>query len=187
MKLLIVAVLFLKAISLAQSAPINDLRTAGGFLEVCGQPETTISKKQLETLKNAPPSQTMDAFNKALSDRTTEVAMCFAYVAGMIDGWKDGHEHGVAAAQFGDEWPKDEKKAFEALPLKQLQSASAAMSRDVPCIPDYVTIGQERDIVVKYIRDQQSKGNFLIGIALTPHVMWLAYQEAFQCPAVAAK
>src|ERR1700687_2700704 len=107
-------------------------------------------------------------------------------VSGMEQGWKEGHKHGVIAAQFLDGWPKDEQKALAALPVKQLQAASAAMSRDVPCIPGYVTIGQERDIVVNYIREQQKKNPF-ITIAKTYHVVWLAFQEAFLCPAQATK
>jgi hypothetical protein len=94
--------------------------------------------------------------------------------------------HGVAAAQFPEGWPQDEKKALSALPLKQLQVASAAMNVDVPCIPDYVTIGQERDILVKYIREQQTKNPF-ISAAMTHRVIWLAFQQAFQCPARATK
>ncbi len=113
--------------------------------------------------------------------------MCLAFVSGLEKGWKEGHEHGVVAAQFPEGWPKDEKKALDALPLKQVQAGKAAMAVDVPCVPDYITIGQKRDIVVKYIRDQQKQGNFLIPLALTSRVLWLAFREAFPCPALAAK
>ena len=106
--------------------------------------------------------------------------MCIGYVTGLIEGWKEGHEHGVTAAQFPDGWPQDEEKAVKALPLKQLQAANAAMKVDVPCVPDYVNVGQERDILVKYIRERQTK-NPLISVALTRHVIWLAFQQAFPC------
>ena len=106
--------------------------------------------------------------------------MCVGYVAGLTQGWKEGHEHGVTAAQFPDGWPQDEEKALKALPPKQLQTANAAMKVDVPCIPDYVTIGQERDILVKYIRDTQSKNPFMTA-AMTHRLIWLAFQQAFPC------
>lgn len=176
MKALALPILFLSSICFSQVAPISKLQTAGGFLEVCGRADTALSKDQLETAKAAPPSQAMDALKKAMDDSLVETAMCLGYVAGLVEGWKEGHEHGVTAAQFPDGWPKDEKKALSALPLKQLQAATAAMTVDVPCIPEYVTIALERDILVKFIRD-----NPLIGIAMTNRVMWLAFQQAFPC------
>jgi hypothetical protein len=174
----ILAVLFacLSTISFAQIAPVSKLLTAGGFLEVCGREATQLSKEQAQELKSSPPSNSNEAFNKALADRTAEEAMCLGYVVGVKKGWREGHEHGVVAAQFPDGWPKDEQKALSALPLKQLQAARAAMKIDVPCIPDYVTVGQMRDILVKFIRE-----NPLLGVAMTSRVMWLAYQQAFPC------
>jgi hypothetical protein len=61
------------------------------------------------------------------------------------------------------------------------------MSIDVPCVPDYVTVGQERDIVVKYIRDQEKQGNPFIRMALMSRIVWLAFQSAFLCPAQPTK
>jgi hypothetical protein len=168
------------ALCAAQIAPISKLQTASGFLEVCGQPDTQASKDQIDTVKKAPPSQAIDAVKKAMDDRLAEETMCFGYVVGLVEGWKEGHEHGVAAAQFPDGWPEDEKKALAALPLKQLKAASAAMNVDVPCIPDYVNIGQERDVLVKYIREQQKTNPFL-GIVMTHRIIYLAFQEAFPC------
>lgn len=164
------------AFCFAQIAPVSKLQTAGGFLEVCGRSDTQLSKEQTGTLKSAPVGQTMEALKKAMDDRLAEEAMCLAYVAGLAEGWKEGHEHGVTAAQFPDGWPEDEEKAVKALPLKQLQAANAAMKVDVPCIPDYVTIGQMRDILAKYIREHP-----LIDPAMTHHVIWLAFQQAFPC------
>src|SRR5579864_1457380 len=183
MRLIALLVILLCGSSTAQIASLSQLQTASGFVDVCGRSETQLSKERSDALKKVPPSQFMEEFNKAMSDRMIEVSMCFAYMRGLIDGWKEGHEHGVAAAQFPDGWPKDEEKSIKALPLKQLEAASAAMKRDVPCEPSYVTQGQERDIVLKYIHAQESKGNFLIGMALTSHVTYLAFQEAFLCPA----
>ena len=104
-----------------------------------------------------------------MQDCLTEEAMCIGYVAGLVEGWKEGHEHGVEAAQFPDGWPQDEKNALTALPVKQLQVATAAMKVDVPCIPDYVTIGQERDILVKYIRERKKTNPFHRYRNDTPH------------------
>jgi len=184
---LVAVLIFLPSASFAQVAPISSILTAGGFLDVCGRPDESLSKEQLGAVKSVPPSQSMDKLKAAMTDRMTEVVMCLAFVSGLAQGWKEGHEHGVAAAQFPDGWPEDEKKAFSSLPLKQLQAATAAMSRDVPCIPDYVTVGQQRDILLKYIRDQEKQGNPFITLALTSRVLWLAFQEAFPCPAQATK
>lgn len=172
---------------LAQVASISSIWTAGGFLDVCGRADDSLSKEQAEAVKIAPPAQFMDKLKEEMDHRLAEVAMCLAFVSGLELGWKEGHEHGVTAAQFPEWWPKDEKKALSTLPLKQLEAAQAAMTVDVPCIPDYVTIGQKRDIVVKYIREQEKQGNFLIPLALTSHVAWLAFQQAFYCPAQGAK
>jgi hypothetical protein len=183
----IVMLIFFSCRCLAQISPLSTIWTAKGFLDVCGRADTTVSKEQLETVKNAPPSQMMDKLGEVTAQRTAEVVMCLAYVSGLEQGWKEGHEHGVVAAQFPEGWPKDESKGLASLPVKQLGTAKAAMSIDVPCVPDYIMIGQKRDIVVRYIQEQEKKGNFLIPIALTSHVVWLAFQEAFQCPAQSAK
>ena len=183
MKSLIVCLVCLSSACLAQVASISQLVTAGGFVDICGLSDGQSSKEQAEALKQAPPSATTDALSRALADKTADFALCVGYVVGVSQGWKEGHEHGVVAAQFPDGLPKDEEKAVKALPLKQLQAAHAAMARDVPCIPDYVTVGQERDIVVKYVRDQEKKGNPFIRMVLTPHIVWLAFQAAFLCPA----
>jgi hypothetical protein len=180
MKALLMCLVFLSSICFGQIAPVSKLLYAGGFLEVCGAGDTQPSTEQIATMKSAPPSKAMDALTKALDDHLAEETMCVGYVAGLTEGWKEGHEHGVAAAQFPDGWPKDEDKALKALPLKQLAAADAAMKVDVPCIPDYVTIGQERVILIKYIREQQ-KTNPFVGMALTRHIIWLAFQQAFPC------
>jgi hypothetical protein len=174
--LLAICFTYISAKCSAQIAPVSSIQTAGGFLEVCGRTDTQLSKEQGQTVKDAPVGQTVDALKKAMDDRLAEENMCVGYVAGLIEGWKEGHEHGVVAAQFPDGWPKDEQKALAALPTKQLQIAIAAMKIDVPCIPDYVTIGQERDILIKFIRNHP-----LLSVGTTPRVIWLAFQEAFPC------
>jgi hypothetical protein len=187
MKALIVCFILLSNACFAQVAPLSSIWNAGGFLDVCGRADESLSKDQLDTVKSAPPSQSMDKIKAAMTDRMTEVAMCLAFVSGLEQGWKEGHEHGVMAAQFPEGWPNDEQKALATLTTKQLQASHAAMTVDIPCIPDYVTIGQKRDIVVNYIREQEKKGNFLITSALASRVVWLAFQEAFRCPAQPTK
>jgi hypothetical protein len=170
--------MLLSGITIAQIAPVSSLQSASGFLETCGSPDTALSAAQAAAVKNALPSELPQKLYQEMDNRVAEVATFFAYLAGLIEGWKEGHEHGVIAAQFPDGWPADEKKALAALPLKQFNAATAAMTVDVPCIPDYVTIGQERDIVVKFIRK-----NMLLTMGMTRRVVWLAFQEAFPCPA----
>lgn len=175
-KLATLCLIFVPAFCAAQIAPVSKLQTANGFLEVCGRPDTPLSKQEADTVKSAPVGQTVEAQKKAMDERIAAEAMCLAYVVGLTEGWKEGHQHGVTAAQFPNGWPEDEEKAIRALPLKQLQAANAAMKVDVPCIPDYVTMGQMRDVLVKYIREHP-----LIGVAMTYHVIWLAFQQAFPC------
>jgi hypothetical protein len=175
---LVVFFILLSNVGIAQVASVSQIETAGGFLDVCGPSETQLSAAQAEALKKAPPSEMPEALYRQMDNRLAEVAMCFGFLGGLSEGWKEGHEHGVIAAQFPEAWPNDEKKALSGLPLKQLQAVTAAMNTDVPCFPDHVTLGQERDIVVKFIRK-----NPFITIAPTRRVVWLAFQEAFPCPA----
>lgn len=178
MKTLIVLFTLLSGVGLAQIAPVSSIQTAGGFLEVCGSPDTQMSVAQAEALKKALPAEMPSALSKQMDNRMAEVMMCFGYLAGLTEGWKEGHEHGVVAAQFPKGWPSDEKKALAHLPLRQLETVQAAMNVDVPCIPESITIGEERGIVVKFIRNNMS-----LTTALTRRVVWLAFREAFPCSA----
>jgi hypothetical protein len=180
MKRLITFFVLLSGIAAAQIAPLSTLLTAGGFLEVCGSTEIAMSAAQAAAVKNASPSEMPQKLYQETDNRVAEVAMCYGYLEGIIEGWKEGHEHGVAAAQFPNGWPTDEKKALAALPVKQLDAVRAAVTVDVPCIPDYVTVGQEREIVVKYIQSM-TKANFFMAEVHTPRVVYLAFQQAFPC------
>jgi hypothetical protein len=91
MRGLIIGFTFLSSMCFAQIATISNIQMAGGFLDVCGRPETQLSKAQMDTVKNAPPSQTMDVLKKAMDDRLAEQILCIGYVAGLIEGWKEGH------------------------------------------------------------------------------------------------
>jgi hypothetical protein len=187
MKSLIACFVLLSGVCFAQQASLSGIWTASGFLDVCSGPDDKLNKERMEALKRLPPTEFTNELLKAMDDRSREVAMCFGFLSGLEQGWKEGHEHGVIAAQVPEGWPSDEQKALATLPTKQIEAAHSAMTVDVPCVPDYVTLGQKRDIVVKYIQEQERKGNFLIPSAFTSRVVWLAFQEAFQCPARAAK
>jgi hypothetical protein len=119
MKALIGCFILLSSVCFAQVASVDQIVLAGGFLDICGHPAGQFSKAQGETVKNAPPSQLMNTLNKVMLDTVADNSLCLGYVAGLIEGWKEGHEHGVVVAQFPDGWPKDEKKALATLPLKQ--------------------------------------------------------------------
>jgi hypothetical protein len=123
-------VMLLSSVTVAQIAPVPKIQTAGGFLDVCGSSETQMSAAQLEAVKKALPSEMPEALYRQMDNRMAEVTMCFGYLGGLIEGWKEGHEHGVIAAQFPDAWPTDEQKALAGLPLKQLQAVNAAMNTD---------------------------------------------------------
>jgi hypothetical protein len=178
MKTLIAFFTLMSGVAFAQIAPVSRIQTASGFLEVCGSPDTQMSAAQAAALKKASPSEMASAMSKQMDNRMAEVMMCFGYLAGLTEGWKEGHEHGVVAAQFPKGWPNDVKKGLAHLPLKQVETVQAAMTVDVPCIPDSTTIGEERDVVVKFIRKDMS-----LTTALTSRVVPLAFREAFPCSA----
>jgi hypothetical protein len=91
---------FFASTCFAQIAPVSKIQTAGGFLEVCGRGDTQLSKEQVETMKkSAQTGQPMEALKQAMSDRSAEQVMCLGYVAGLTEGWKEGHDHGVTAAE----------------------------------------------------------------------------------------
>src|SRR5712664_1944931 len=110
MKALSICLMFLSGVCCAQVSPLSRLWTADGFLEVCGRPDTAPSKEQVNTMGTVPPSQVFDTLKQIGADRIAEVAMCLAFVSGLEQGWKEGHEHGVVAAQFPEGWQKDEQK-----------------------------------------------------------------------------
>ena len=151
-------------------------------MDLCGLADTQFSKEQMEALKSVAPSQFMAKLDKVMADKIADMRLCIGYLSGLEQGWKEGHEHGVMAAQFPEGWPKDQTKALAALPLKQLQSGQIAMRIDVPCIPDYVTIGQKRDIVVFDIsggryQSESSRGSSTRGQRLLPHLPSHGYEH----------
>lgn len=159
---------------------------AGGFLDVCGHPVDRLTKERMDKVNREPASNFMTALNSALAEQLADHDMCIAYVVGLEDGWQEGHEHGVIAAQFPGAWPKDEQAALKTLPLKQLETGSTAMKTDVPCIPDYVTTGQRVDIILEYIREQEKQNPFYRAVPMR-RVIYFAYQKTFVCPATAAQ
>lgn len=146
MKTLIACVVF-SGCCFAQTARVPDIQDAGGFLDVCGLKDTQVSKKSVEAVKKAPPGEVIDTIKKAMADSVADHALCLAYLTGLVEGWKEGHEHGVMAAYFpaGAPLPEALPAALKSLPDKDLEAANAAMKNDVPCLPDHITFGELND------------------------------------------
>src|SRR5438105_14867355 len=76
------------------TAKPSDILAAGGFVDVCSD-NTKFSKKNSEALKSVRPDEIMAMFQRALDAQLADQTMCLAYLQGVIDGWREGHEHGV--------------------------------------------------------------------------------------------
>ena len=182
MKALIACIVF-SGCGFAQTATVPEIQTAGGFLDVCGRKDLQASKKSMEAVEKAPTGEVIDTMKKAMDDSVADHALCLAYLAGLVDGWKEGHEHGVLAAHFpaGVPLPRDVSTALKSLSDKEVGAASAAMENDVPCLPEHLTFGELKDTAVKYIRDQLTPNPFLRSVP-TFRMVPLALRDAFPCP-----
>jgi Ssp1 endopeptidase immunity protein Rap1a len=167
LKIIATGFLTLFVCCVAQAATPSAIEDARGFLDVCGLKDQ-LSKENMAEL----------TIEKALAAKLADTNLCYGYLMGLIDGWKEGHEHGVVAAHFTAGFPEDEFAAFKAMPAKERQDMSEAFKTDVPCLPDKITIGELRDIVVKWIRD--SKDPFLSELR-TSRAVELALRAAFPC------
>jgi Ssp1 endopeptidase immunity protein Rap1a len=151
----------------AQAATPPAIEDARGFLDICGL------KDKLSKENMAEPT-----IEKALAAKQADDSLCLGYLTGLIDGWKEGHEHGVVAAHFTAGFPQDEFAAFKAMPEKERQDMGVAFKVDVPCLPDKVTLGELRDIVVKWIQDSKDP---LLSELRTSRAVELALRAAFPC------
>ncbi len=167
----------------AQTATPSSIGTAGGFLDVCGLKDTQLSKETMDTVKKAPTGEAMETLNKALAQKTAEVNLCLGYLKGLMEGWQEGHEHGVMAAHFPDGVPRDVTNAVKSLPDKEIDAMGAEFKNGVPCLREHISIGGIREIVVNYIRDQVTASP-LMGLVPTSRMFPLALLAAFPCPTV---
>jgi len=179
------APLLLSTSCFAQTASPSDLTSAGGFLDVCGRPPGEVSKKSLDAVAKAPTSEKWDAMKKSWADATADHALCLAYLTGLYEGWEEGNAHGVFAALCPEDLaaisagvPRDLKSVSD----QQLQAQVTAMKTDVPCTPKHITIGEVKDVVVKYIRGRVGNSGFA-RLASTSALVPLALRDAFPCPA----
>ncbi|HEV1992993.1 MAG TPA: PEGA domain-containing protein [Candidatus Acidoferrum sp.] len=169
----------------SMTSDFQDIQTAGGFLDVCGLKESQAPKKSVDVVAKAPAGEVLDTFKIAMDATLADRKLCYGYLAGVIDGWQEGHEHGVMAAHFPAGIPRDKSDPFrlelKSVSLNELQAMGAASKNDVPCLPDHITIGQTSDVVIKYIRDYSLKNPFW-RIMLTSRFVAPALRDAFPCP-----
>lgn len=119
--------LFLSSCAFAQTASSAKLGTVGEFVQVCGRDFANFTPEQMaNALKSG---DVIASFSKALADNGADQLVCMAYLEGLIDGWQDGHEHGVLAMEFPAGVPDREhlSKALDSQSKKGLEAASAAM------------------------------------------------------------
>ena len=165
-------------------APVSPqkLQSIGGFLEVCGREWTKVSKVRMEAMRKAPLGEVSDTFEKVLAAGIADQFVCSGYLTGLYEGWKEGHEHGVLAAKFPAGVPRDLSTALKSLSDEELESTLAAFDNDVPCIPDHITSGELREVVVKYLRREVEGKILFFEILLTSRMFPEALREAYPCP-----
>ena len=168
------------------SHTVSNIQNVNGYLDICGVKEGAFSKDVGEALNRVPSSQIMESLQKAMDGSLADKNMCFAYLTGIAEGFKDGHEHGVVAAQFPEGFPKDEPAALKTLPLKQLNAASGAMKSDVHCLPEHISFGELNNTVVKYTRDAINK-NGLMSLVPTYRMVQFALRDSYPCTADTSK
>lgn len=165
--------------SQAQNVTTTDLSTAGTFLENCGLKEGVPSKKNVEAMKANPNAS--EALRTGLSNITADYVVCVAYIEGVIAGWKEGHEQGVVVAHFPQGIPDDLDAARSSLPPEEKHNIHLAIEIGQPCFPEHLTLGQLRETVVSYIRDETTK-NPLMNTVRTARFIPRALLQAFPCP-----
>ena len=180
----VAALLMLSACCFAQTAKSSEIGTIGGFLDVCGHEVTQLSKEQMDAMAKAPTGEFLHTIDKAMGANVADHAVCFAYLKGLIDGWEEGHEHGVLAMQFPAGIPDKEHLAvaLKSMTAKDLQAAHAAMNADTLCLPDQVTNGEVMDAVLRYARGY-TRDNVLLRLIPTSRVFADALRQSFPCPA----
>src|SRR5215469_18483851 len=89
-----------------------------------------------------------------MSDSVADEALCSAYLTGLKEGWEEGHAHGVEAVFFPDGVPLNISGGFKSLCTKELEAANKAMSDDVQCLPEHLTLGDLKDGVINSMRDE---------------------------------
>ena len=170
-------------------AVTSDIQTAGGFLDVCGRKGLQLSKGSLDAVAKAPDGEVLHTWEKGLAQTSADQSLCLGYLAGLIEGWREGHAHGVVAAHFSAGVPRDVPTALESLSIKEREAVGAAIINDVPCLPEQITVGELEEAILKHIRGQLDQNSFL-RIAPTCAMVPRALREAFPCappkPAVPA-
>jgi hypothetical protein len=168
----------------AQTVNISELQTAGRFLDACGASADSLSKKATDALQDslarATPDQVQAKFQKAMSDSVADEALCLGYLTGLKEGWEEGHVHGVEAVFFPDGVALDISDGVKSLSTKELEAANKAMNNDVPCLPEHATLGDLKDGVIKYMRDQ-IRANPVLSIAPTSRLFPTSLRRAFPC------
>jgi len=160
----------------------SDLQSVGGFLGVCGLPESQLSPKSVETMKNAPATDTMKIIKKAMADKLTDEALCVGYITGLYEGWNEGNDHGVMVAHTQAAVPLNLTPVLKSMSLKEIEAIEAESRTDVACVPNHATFGDLKNTVTAYLRSQV-RSNPLLRLALTSRLFPYALLHAFPCPA----
>jgi hypothetical protein len=160
------------------AAALSDIRSLGGFLSVCGLPDSQASKFTMDRVKHDPG---FDVY-KVGEEKIREQALCVAYSVGLYDGWKEGHDDGVLTTHMPDgivPFP-DLQPALKSLSTKELATLGVQMHSDLPCDSDNQTAGDVRDALVKYARNI-SNSNPFSGTILMSRLVHPAMLSAFPC------
>jgi hypothetical protein len=163
------------------TANVSDIQQAAGFAKICGR-KGTVSEENLAVLK-ASRGDITQLMYKAMDANLVDRATCVAYLTGIIDGWQEGHEHGVAAMVFPKGIPDIDhyEQAVHSLSTEQMNVANSGMNADPMCIPEHISTSEVLNVVVGYIQAQIAK-NPARGIALTARMVHPALKGTFRCP-----
>jgi len=160
------------------AASLSDIRTVGGFLEVCGIGDSQSSKFTMERVKHDPDFK----IEKMFEEKLREQSLCLAYSLGLYEGWKEGHDDGVLTAHLPDgvvPFP-DIQPALKSIPQKELAAIKSQMHTDIPCDPEKQTAGEIRDALVSYARTV-SNSNPFSGVIPMSRFVHPATLAAFPC------
>jgi hypothetical protein len=174
----LIACLVLSGCCFAQTANVSDIQGAGDFVRICGHEPTQLSPKSVDTVSKAPNSSVMDTINKAMRD--ADHLLCLGYLAGMVEGWREGHERGVLITHFPTGIPSDLTAALKSLSDREFKEVGRELESDVPCLEEHITMGEMLDTMIKHIRAEFDK-NPLMKMVPTSRIVSFVLPKAFPC------
>lgn len=165
------------------TATVVDIQQAGGFAKVCGRDDTAISEANAAVLKSNKTGDFTALLFRAQDAALVDREICITYLSGLIDGWQEGHQHGVDVMLFPAGIPNTDHygAALKSLPIEQLKIGAAASKADPMCVPEHITQGEVLTVVVRYIKADIAKNTWTSMIP-TARMVHPALKGTYRCP-----